>query len=43
MAEENAHMAAERPWEHADLIVDGSGNFDHDHETEIVLKAPSPP
>jgi uridine kinase len=24
MAEEDAYMAAERPWEHADLIVDGS-------------------
>jgi hypothetical protein len=28
MAEENAYMAAERPWEHAHLIVDGSGNVD---------------
>jgi hypothetical protein len=26
MAEENAYMAAERPWEHADLIVDGGGD-----------------
>jgi hypothetical protein len=37
MAEENAYMAAERPWEQADLIVDGSGSLDHDQETEIVL------
>jgi uridine kinase len=28
MAEENGYMAAERPWEHADLLVDGSGNVD---------------
>jgi uridine kinase len=37
MAEENAYMAAESPWQHADLIVDGSGNIDHDQQTEIVL------
>jgi uridine kinase len=29
MAEENAYLAAERPWQHADLIVDGSRNHDH--------------
>ena len=37
MAEENAYMAADRPWQHADLIVDGSGSLEHDQETEIVL------
>jgi uridine kinase len=41
MAEENAHMAAEQPWEHADLIVDGSGSLDHDQETQIVLRVPA--
>jgi uridine kinase len=42
MAEENAHMAAERPWEHADLIVDGSGSLGHDQETQIVLRVAVP-
>lgn len=42
MAEENAYMAADRPWEHADLIIDGSGSVDHDQETEIVLGVTSP-
>jgi uridine kinase len=28
MVEENAYMAAERPWEHADLIVDGNASLD---------------
>lgn len=40
MAEENAYMAAEKPWRHADLIVDGSGTLDHDHETEVILRLP---
>ena len=40
MAEENAYMAAERPWEHADLLVDGSVLSDHDQQTEIVLAIP---
>jgi hypothetical protein len=38
MSEENAYMAAERPWQHADLIVDGSDMSDHDRETQIVLR-----
>lgn len=38
MAAENAYMAAERPWEHADLIVDGSGSIEHDPEIEIVFR-----
>jgi uridine kinase len=40
MAEEHAYMAADRPWEHADLIVDGSGSLDHDQQTEIVFGVP---
>jgi uridine kinase len=40
MAEENAYMAAEQPWRHADLIVDGSGMLDHDHETEVIFRVP---
>jgi hypothetical protein len=38
MAEENAYMAAERPWEHADLIVDGSSSIEHDPETGILFR-----
>jgi uridine kinase len=38
MAEENAYLAAERPWQHADLIVDGIGSLDHDQQTEIVFR-----
>jgi hypothetical protein len=38
MAEENAYLAAELPWQHADLIVDGSGSLDHDQETEIAFR-----
>jgi uridine kinase len=41
MAEENAHMAAERPWEHADLIVDGSGSLDNDQEMKIIFRVPN--
>jgi hypothetical protein len=40
MSEENAYMAAERPWQHADLIVDGSDMSGHDRETEIVFSRP---
>jgi uridine kinase len=40
MAEENAYMAAEQPWRHADLIVDGGGTLDHDHETEVIFRVP---
>jgi hypothetical protein len=40
MAEENAYLSAERPWEHADLIVDGSGALDHDQQTQIVVRVP---
>ncbi len=41
MAEENAYMAVEKPWRHADLIVDGRGTLDHDHETEGHLPRPT--
>jgi hypothetical protein len=40
MAEENAYMAAERPWEHADLIVDGRGGLDIDQEKKIIFRLP---
>ena len=40
MAEENAYMAAERPWEHADLIVDGGGSLAHDQEIVVALNVP---
>jgi len=30
MAEENAYVTRERPWEHADLIVNGGDSIDHD-------------
>jgi hypothetical protein len=43
MAEENAYLAAERPWQHADLIVDGIGSLDHDQQTEIVFRIPPLP
>jgi uridine kinase len=38
MAEENAYLTAEQPWRHADLIVHGSGTFDHDHESQVVFR-----
>jgi uridine kinase len=41
MAEENAYMAAERPWEHADLIVDGRGGLDADQEKKIIFRVPN--
>jgi uridine kinase len=41
MAEENAYMAAERPWEDADLIVDGRGGLDADQEKKIIFRAPT--
>jgi uridine kinase len=41
MAEENAYMAAERPWEYADLIVDGRGGLDADQEKKITFRAPT--
>jgi hypothetical protein len=43
MAEEDAYMAAERPWEHADLIVDGRGGLDNDQEKKIIFRLPDHP
>ena len=40
MADENAYMAAERPWEHADLIVDGRRGLDNDQEKTIIFRLP---
>ena len=37
MAEENAYTTAERPWEHADLLVYGGDSIPHDRDTEVVL------
>jgi uridine kinase len=43
MAEENTYMAAERPWEFADLIVDGRGGLDADQEKKIIFRVPNHP
>ena len=37
MAEENAYTTAERPWEHADLLVYGGDSVPHDRNTEVVV------
>jgi uridine kinase len=42
MAEENAYLAAERPWEYADLVV-GGGGLDDDQETKIIFRIPNRP
>lgn len=39
-AEENPFQAAERSWERADVIVDGTPELDHDPVAEVVLAAP---
>jgi hypothetical protein len=41
MAEENAYLAAERPWEYADVIVDGG--LDDDQEKKIIFRVPHRP
>ena len=43
MAEENAYVVAERPWEHADLVVYGGLTVEHDPDTEVVLGVVTPP
>ena len=43
MAEENAYVVAERPWEHADLVVYGGLTVEHDRDTEVVLGVVVPP
>lgn len=40
MAEENAYTTAERPWEHADLLVSGGESIPHDPTTQVVLAEP---
>jgi hypothetical protein len=37
MAEENAYVTRERPWEQADLIVNGGDTIPHDPDAEVVL------
>ena len=37
MAEENAYTTAERPWEHADLLVNGGDSIPYDPATHVVL------
>jgi hypothetical protein len=39
MAEEEAHFAADRPWERADAVVDGTPELPHDPATELVVAA----
>jgi hypothetical protein len=41
MVEENTYMAAERPWEFADLIVDGRGGLDADQERKSSSASPT--
>ena len=38
-AEERPFLAAERPWERADLVVDGAPALPHDPATELVVAA----
>ena len=40
MAEENAYTTAERPWEHADLLVNGGDSIPYDPATHVVLADP---
>ncbi len=42
MAEENAYTTAERPWEHADLLVNGGDSIPYDPATQIILASPAP-
>jgi uridine kinase len=37
MAEENAYVVAERPWESADWVVYGGTAISHDPETDVVV------
>ena len=39
MAEENAYVGAHRPWQHADVIVNGGDTFSYDRNTQVVLAA----
>lgn len=40
MRQEDAYLAADRPWERADLRIDGAPRAVHDPERELVLGAP---
>jgi hypothetical protein len=40
MAEEYAHVVAHRPWEHADLIINGGEAVQYDRNTEVVVAEP---
>ncbi len=42
MAEELPFLAADRPWERAGVIVDGSNQLAHDRVSEVVLAAGMP-
>lgn len=42
MAEENAYTTADRPWEHADLLVNGGDSVPHDRWTQVVVADGSP-
>jgi hypothetical protein len=42
MAEEFPFLAADRPWERADLIVAGTPPLPHDPRTELVVACPPP-
>jgi hypothetical protein len=36
MAEENAYVTADRPWEHADLVING-GDAHRDRDSQVVI------
>ena len=42
MAEENAYVTRERPWEHADLLVYGGDSIPHDPYREAVIAVSTP-
>jgi hypothetical protein len=37
MADENAYVITQQPWQHADLLVYGGDSVGHDRETEAVV------
>jgi hypothetical protein len=37
MAEEYAYVVSHRPWEHADLIIDGGEAAQYDRNTQVVV------
>jgi len=43
MVEEYAYTTRERPWEHADLLVEGGDSVPHDPVAEVVLAGPVTP